>query len=67
VHDAPPRFLLLLPSGYAVGFKNLVAISSAFDRRCYRRLTTAFFWLTAGEREAATSSEGPAATLKFYL
>jgi hypothetical protein len=50
---------------YAIGFKNLVAISLAFDRTCYRGLTTAVSWLMAGECDAATSSEGPAATLKF--
>jgi hypothetical protein len=49
------------------GFKNPVAISLAFERARYRRLTTAVSWLTAGECEAATSSEGPTATLKFYL
>jgi hypothetical protein len=52
---------------YATSFKNLVAISLAFDRACYRRLTTAISWLMAGKCEAATSSEGAPATLKFYL
>src|SRR6266480_2874376 len=51
---------------YAVSFKNPVSISLAFDRFCYRRLTTAGSWLMAGECEAATSSEGPSVTLKFY-
>jgi hypothetical protein len=32
----------------------------------YRRLTNPVFWLTAGENEAAHSSKGPSATLKFY-
>jgi len=52
---------------YATSFKNPVAISLAFDRARYRRLTTAISWLMAGKCEAATSSEGAPATLKFYL
>jgi hypothetical protein len=59
--------LLLWGYRYATSFKNPVAISLAFDRACYRRLTTALSWLMVGECEAATWSEGSAATLKFYL
>jgi hypothetical protein len=40
VFTTPPRFLLLWRHSYASNFKKPVAISLAFEHRCYRRLTT---------------------------
>jgi hypothetical protein len=42
VHDAPPRFWLLCGRRYTANFKNLTAVSLAFEHRSYRRLTTIF-------------------------
>jgi hypothetical protein len=66
MHGAPPRSVVCGDIDRRAGFKIAVRISLAFDRRRYRRLTTAASWLTAGHRGASKSSEAPAATLKFY-
>src|SRR6266853_6359968 len=50
VFTTPPRLLFLRRYCYASNSKNPVAISLAFDHRCYRGLTTAS--TTSGDQQA---------------